>query len=56
MPGKSLSIMWRLLLEGIRPLELAAVISCDALDGPDDGSDWEEITPVYFNVKSKNQS
>jgi hypothetical protein len=35
-------------------IDLEAVDSCDDLDGPDDSSDWVEITPVYFKGKFKN--
>jgi hypothetical protein len=35
-------------------IDLDAVDSCDDLDGPDDSSDWVEITPVYFKGKFKN--
>jgi len=34
-------------------IDIEAVDSCDELDGPDDSSDWEEITPVYFKGKFK---
>ena len=35
-------------------IDIEAIDSCDDLNGPDDGSDWEMISPVYFKGKFKN--
>jgi len=39
---------------GTVEIDIEAVDSCDELDGPDESSDWEMISPAYFKGKFKN--